>query len=780
MGRCLLIVLFTFGIFEVSGFRASPASHGGLHVDVPPLKGTDTNTSPAPKSEHASHAADHESADHAAADRAKNVMLTTFLILTLGFLTNFVLDRWAPYLPFTCVIFAQGVLLSYFANGTETFGTLPYAKVVTGIEVWQGLDAHFGLFLFLPPLIFAEAMSMDMAMLRAVFWQAVILAIPGVLIGCGLTAVSTMALFPYGWGWDKAILFGSILSATDPVAVIAVFNSLGVAPKLKMLVSGESVFNDGTAVVLFEFCLMIVKHEADDMNLYKIGAFVFKKCIVGPAFGMALGYMAVCFIKWTSKGTFDSDSTVQLVVTLCCGYLAFILAELEFDSSGVLTVCASGVVLAAKASTKFVSHDSVHSVWHMIEFCGNTLVFMVAGMIFAHAFHPANARGFVVQTSDWILLFQNYLMAMVIRTVMLMLMYIPLYYSGPRVSFGEFVVMAWAGLRGAVGLLMAVMVSVDTSLKMPQVDFHVGGLATLTLLVNATLTPWVLKTVGMTKVSDQQLQMVSDVETKVAEEAAEHVYETLEDASLFKNVHASDVLNMLPRPGVTPVGYSPTEEAEIDDVKLEMLRRVMLRCLHSVYLEMTEERVLAKRSKISEVLAESTKHAMMFCDGPLCDLNYVKSELMLTAFIDEDSYNRRYWKILQHVRLYRNYRRYLQHKVTACIVFIHAHKESGEQVASFYCNGESGPSPALEALEQESAQQVAAVQKILDGQDPKLVDAIRRKMAVAKSLNFQLKTIQDLCHKGVLSEGDAARLTDKFMATLATISDDDKLLEWGQ
>merc|ERR1719277_2878454 len=81
------------------------------------------------------------------------------------------------------------------------------------------------------------------------------LAVFGVVIGAVLTGLVGMYVFPYGWDWSTAMLFGSILSATDPVAVVAIFNSLGVSPRLTMVISGESLFNDGTAYVVFQLMM---------------------------------------------------------------------------------------------------------------------------------------------------------------------------------------------------------------------------------------------------------------------------------------------------------------------------------------------------------------------------------------------------------------------------------------------------------------------------------------------------------------------------------------------
>merc|ERR1719158_350415 len=93
---------------------------------------------------------------------------------------------------------------------------------------------------------------MNVQLARKCFSQALILACPGVLFGTCVTAAVGKYVLPYGWDWPISMVFGAILSATDPVAVVALFKSLGVSPRLTMLISGESLLNDGTAMVVFQ------------------------------------------------------------------------------------------------------------------------------------------------------------------------------------------------------------------------------------------------------------------------------------------------------------------------------------------------------------------------------------------------------------------------------------------------------------------------------------------------------------------------------------------------
>ena len=108
------------------------------------------------------------------------------------------------------------------------------------------------------------------------------LAFPAMLLQVVLVAMVGLYTFPYGWGWTESLMFGGILSATDPVAVIALMKELGLLSDLRVLIEAESLLNDGTAIVVFELCHKILVHPSD------IGTYVSK---------VPLHEFIVCFDK---------------------------------------------------------------------------------------------------------------------------------------------------------------------------------------------------------------------------------------------------------------------------------------------------------------------------------------------------------------------------------------------------------------------------------------------------------------------------------------------------
>jgi NhaP-type Na+/H+ or K+/H+ antiporter len=124
--------------------------------------------------------------------------------------------------------------------------------------IWSKIDGHLILFIFLPALIYEGSSETNYYVFMNHFWSAQILAFPGMVVQALMIACVARWVLPYSWEWTEAWLFGAILSATDPVAVVALLKELGVLPDLRVLIEAESLLNDGSAIVLFQLCFKIL------------------------------------------------------------------------------------------------------------------------------------------------------------------------------------------------------------------------------------------------------------------------------------------------------------------------------------------------------------------------------------------------------------------------------------------------------------------------------------------------------------------------------------------
>ena len=144
--------------------------------------------------------------DDGASLESVTILLFMFFGLGVGVIVSQILSFVGEAVPYTVLVFLLGLLFSTLADTEGTFAD--------SINQWLQIDAELLLFVFLPPLIFGEAMSLNWYHLKGGFMQSVILAGPGVLIGAALMGVATKLLLPYEWNWNLTMTFGSILSAT--------------------------------------------------------------------------------------------------------------------------------------------------------------------------------------------------------------------------------------------------------------------------------------------------------------------------------------------------------------------------------------------------------------------------------------------------------------------------------------------------------------------------------------------------------------------------------------
>ena len=298
-------------------------------------------------------------------------------------------------------------------------------------------------------------------------------------------------------------MFGAILSATDPVAVVALLKELGVSKRLSTLIEGESLLNDGTALVAFEVFLEIALGESlggDDI----IVLFV-RLSIGGPLVGIACGVIS----SWWLKRIYD-DPTLEIAVTFFTCYMTFWIAELSgAHVSGILALVSLGFYMSGVGKTYISvrSENDLHAFWKFMGWTGETLIFILSGVIIGNkVFAEGRFEG-----TDFALLVVFYVMLTIIRFLIIAMFYPVLKTSGYGTTWQDSFVMAYGGLRGAVGLTLALIVFHEHELghRLKElVLFHTAGIAIMTLLINGTTTGYWINKLGLSKISEVKENML--------------------------------------------------------------------------------------------------------------------------------------------------------------------------------------------------------------------------------------------------------------------------------
>lgn len=256
---------------------------------------------------------------------------------------------------------------------------LPYVTglVVAGLAIADllplriGLDSSLILNLFLPILLFEAAINTDVSRLRSTVKPIALLAGPGVIISSGVTA--TVIKFGLGLDWVPALLVGVILAITDTVSVIAVFKEISVPSRLITIVEGESLFNDGIALVLF---ILILKfYNAGSITVAEGIKELLIVILGGSLVGLAMGYLGVVLYEKVD----DSLSNILLTVAIALG--AFQISQV-LGVSGVVAVVIAGLVVGnvELTSVSASSRLTILSFWEYAGFGVNTFIFLLIGL----------------------------------------------------------------------------------------------------------------------------------------------------------------------------------------------------------------------------------------------------------------------------------------------------------------------------------------------------------------------------------------------------------------
>ncbi|GMP92739.1 hypothetical protein CsSME_00042832 [Camellia sinensis var. sinensis] len=254
--------------------------------------------------------------------------------------------------PYTVALLILGIALGSLEYGTHH----QLGRIGDGIRLWANIDPNLLLAIFLPALLFESSFAMEVHQIKRCMAQMILLAGPGVLISTFCLGAALKLTFPYQWSWKMSLLLGGLLSATDPVAVVALLKELGASKKLSTIIEGESLMNDGTAIVVYQLFYRMVLGQS--FNVGSVLKFLTQVSLGAVGIGLAFGIASVLWL-----GFIFNDTVIEIALTLTVSYIAYFTAQEGADVSGVLAVMTLGMFYAAVARTAFKS-DGQQSLHH--------------------------------------------------------------------------------------------------------------------------------------------------------------------------------------------------------------------------------------------------------------------------------------------------------------------------------------------------------------------------------------------------------------------------------
>jgi Na+:H+ antiporter len=375
---------------------------------------------------------------------------------------------WRFHVPYAVVLVLGGVLVEQIAAGAN-------------VSILPQLEPRVLLFALLPPLLFDAAFRLDDLQLRRLAQPVLWLAIPGTVATAAIVGLMLVLFlhFPVA----EALLFGSIVSATDPVAVVGVFRTLEAPRRLAVLVEGESLINDGVAITLYTAAIGLVTGGGADVPS-AVGLFV-REVLGGVAIGVAMG---VVFSRLT--GMID-DHMIEMTLSTALAYGSYLTAQ-SLGTSGALACVAAGLVHGSYGRQVGMSERTrrlLDDLWEYFGFVVNALVFLLVGFSSNLAALAASAGPVLVS-----------ILSVIVSRVVVIMIPPELLRATRRIrvvaTAAERIVLIWGGLRGALTITLALALPAEVADRQLLINMAFG-VVLFTLLVQGLSLSQVIQRMGL-------------------------------------------------------------------------------------------------------------------------------------------------------------------------------------------------------------------------------------------------------------------------------------------
>ena len=601
---------------------------------------------------------------------------------------------------------------------------------------------------------------MDVHTFKKTSANAFILAVPGIIVAIVLTALIVVGMKMAGiglnkWSWAMALLFGAVVSATDPVAVVSILKDVGASKKLGTLIEGESMLNDGTAIVIFMVLLLGITGAGSDAS--PIIEF-FRVAVGGTLVGILIGYIVIAWVKKVFN-----DALVEITVIVAAAYMTFFVAEHFLHVSGVLGLVSFGLFMASVGRTRIspeVEHF-LHEFWELFAFIANTLIFLIVGVVIAN--------NIVFTATDFLILLILYIGIHIVRAIVIAIFFPLMRKAGYGLSKKNAYVLWWGALRGAIGLALALIVAgeskIDGTIR-DQFLFYTAGIVTLTLVVNATTIKALLSWLGLTDIPPAKQKMIFNAKNYLRN-TAENSMDKLKSDRFLSRANWESVKTYLP------------EEPENIEIKLDEGK-------HSNLYE-TRRRILEK---------EKSSYWNQFKEGLLGPIAVRNLTDAINEIIDSDgkiSLSERkdleqLWQTpkflnkLQSIPILdkisqRFFFEQLTNSYDAARGFVEAQYDTLKLA--------EGMAISSDTEELEIDQDLATIEseinenrihgltflRNLKNTFPEIYDAIATRQAIRSNLNSELKIVERLQKKGQIGSDEAHKMTESIEERMKKLID---------
>lgn len=390
-------------------------------------------------------------------------------------------------------------------------------------------------YLLLPTLIFESAYNINARRMIEDAPIILILAIVGLLVSTGIIAVAlfyVLAFLGVQIPFMVALLFGALISATDPVAVLALFKEYGAPRRLSLIFEGESLFNDATAVALFLVLLEVARFGYHGFDTLLEGTVTFTSMLIGGVlFGTIIGGVFAKMVGWSRE-----NEVASITLTIVLAHTTFILAEIishhlvfggfHFALSPIIATTVAALLMGNYGRSKIHprAEEFVEKLWGQLAFWANSLIFVLIGVLFVGI--PSLSRemiGVVLVTICIVAIARAISIYPVVEAFNVFVR------KEVRVPMSWQHLLSWGSLRGALAVTMVLLIPDDLAfdgwaLNLSPKEFLLSvtvGCIAATLFVKATTIQKMMKKL--------KLDVLTDIEKVEAQEARALIHHEVQE-----------------------------------------------------------------------------------------------------------------------------------------------------------------------------------------------------------------------------------------------------------
>lgn len=382
-------------------------------------------------------------------------MLYIFFSLLFASLLKYII-REKFLLPYSFLLLLFGILSSILNHYFQ------YKPLSESISQLQSISPNNILLLFIPPLIYHSATKINFHIIRQYILQISILIIPVILINfiiCGIFNHWITSL-----SWIDSFILGVIISATDPVSIASILEDLHISEKIRVLIEGESLFNDGSVYIIFE----LLMHWYDE----SITTIVLKTLYI-PICSILLG-IGFGVLQFIILRKIHNVPNIEITISIMFCYIVFYISN-ESYLSGIISVVILGLCISAGGKTAYSSssQNSLKHVWEIIDFITNNLIFIISGLIIGNIGEYSFKK--------WGIMFMMYFVLNIIRFVSIFIFYKWLKIDLYQIYHHQWCIIALSGMKGGITLVLALIT------QNADILFYSAGIVFLSIPLNTMM-----------------------------------------------------------------------------------------------------------------------------------------------------------------------------------------------------------------------------------------------------------------------------------------------------